>query len=282
MRPRLLVSDLDGTLLDERLEVDRRDVAAVRRAQAAGIRVGVATGRMYRSGLPHALDLGVDLPLICYQGALIQELAQGRSEAEMAAATVLRREAVPGDLGLEVLEICRRRGYALNVYQDDQLFVEELNSDVRFYTGIAQVEAQVARDPSLEERLRRGSTKLTVVARDESKFRRALQELGELIGERAEVTRSLIGFCEITAQGVNKGRALSWLCRELGVDPQEVVAVGDAPNDLPLLAAAGVKVAVETAAEEVRAAADWLVPGPGKGGLEEVVRRVLLIPAGSR
>ncbi|MGH7693153.1 MAG: Cof-type HAD-IIB family hydrolase [Candidatus Dormibacteria bacterium] len=282
MRPRLLVSDLDGTLLDERLEVDRRDVAAVRRAQEAGIRVGVATGRMYRSGLPHALDLGVDLPLICYQGALIQELAQGRSEAEMAAATVLRREAVPGDLGLEVLEICRRRGYALNVYQDDQLFVEELNSDVRFYTGIAQVEAQVARDPSLEERLRRGSTKLTVVARDESKFRRALQELGELIGERAEVTRSLIGFCEITAKGVNKGRALSWLCRELGVDPQEVVAVGDAPNDLPLLAAAGVKVAVETAAEEVRAAADWLVPGPGKGGLEEVVRRVLLIPAGSR
>lgn len=282
MRPRLLVSDLDGTLLDERLEVDRRDVAAVRRAQAAGIRVGVATGRMYRSGLPHALDLGVDLPLICYQGALIQELAQGRSEAEMAAATVLRREAVPGDLGLEVLEICRRRGYALNVYQDDQLFVEELNSDVHFYTGIAQVEAQVARDPSLEERLRRGSTKLTVVARDEQKFRRALQELGELIGERAEVTRSLIGFCEITAKGVNKGRALSWLCRELGVDPQEVVAVGDAPNDLPLLAAAGVKVAVETAAEEVRAAADWLVPGPGEGGLEEVVRQVLLIPAGSR
>ncbi|MGH7704840.1 MAG: HAD family hydrolase [Candidatus Dormibacteria bacterium] len=282
MRPRLLVSDLDGTLLDERLEVDRRDVAAVRRAQAAGIRVGVATGRMYRSGLPHALDLGVDLPLICYQGALIQELAQGRSEAEMAAATVLRREAVPGDLGLEVLEICRRRGYALNVYQDDQLFVEELNSDVHFYTGIAQVEAQVARDPSLEERLRRGSTKLTVVAQDEQRFRRALQELGELIGERAEVTRSLIGFCEITAKGVNKGRALSWLCRELGVDPQEVVAVGDAPNDLPLLAAAGVKVAVETAAEEVRAAADWLVPGPGEGGLEEVVRQVLLIPAGSR
>ncbi|MGC1908609.1 MAG: HAD hydrolase family protein, partial [Candidatus Dormiibacterota bacterium] len=66
------------------------------------------------------------------------------------------------------------------------------------------------------------------------------------------------------------------------VDPTAVVAVGDAPNDLPLLAAAGTKVAVETAAAEVRDAADWLVPGPGQGGLAEVVRRVLLIPAASR
>ncbi|MGB9483236.1 MAG: HAD-IIB family hydrolase, partial [Candidatus Dormiibacterota bacterium] len=121
MRPRLLISDLDGTLLDERLLIDQQDVDAVTRAREAGMRVGVATGRMYRSGLPHALALGVDLPLICYQGALIQELARDTSEAEMVAAPVLLREEVSGELGLEVLEICRRQGYALNVYQDDHL-----------------------------------------------------------------------------------------------------------------------------------------------------------------
>jgi hypothetical protein len=282
LRPRLLISDLDGTLLDERLQVDQQDVDAVALAHEAGMRVGVATGRMYRSGLPHALALGVDLPLICYQGALIQELAPGTSEEELAAAPVLLREEVPGELGLEVLEICRRRGYALNVYQDDHLYVDEINDDVRFYTGIAQVKAEVASDPSLEERVRRGSTKLTVVLADRDRFQAALAELQELIGDRAEVTRSLIGFCEITARGVNKGHALRWLCRHLKVDPQEVVAVGDAPNDLPLLAAAGTKVAVETAAAQVKAAADWLVPGPGQGGLAEVVRRVLLSPATSR
>jgi Cof subfamily protein (haloacid dehalogenase superfamily) len=282
VRPRLLISDLDGTLLDERLQVDPQDVAAVALAQESGMRVGVATGRMYRSGLPHALALGVDLPLICYQGALIQELAQGVSELELAAAPVLRREEVPGELGIEVLEICRHRGYALNVYQDDHLYVGEITDDVRFYTGIAQVEAEVATDPSLEELVRRGSTKLTVVSADRDRFQAALVELQQVVGHRAEVTRSLIGFCEITARGVNKGHALLWLCRHLGVDPIDVVAVGDAPNDLPLLAAAGTKVAVETAAEEVRAAADWLVPGPGKGGLAEVVRRVLQAPASSR
>ncbi|MGC1184614.1 MAG: Cof-type HAD-IIB family hydrolase [Candidatus Dormiibacterota bacterium] len=282
MTPRLIISDLDGTLLDERLQIDPSDAQAVGAAREAGIRVGVATGRMYRSALPHALALGVDLPLICYQGALIQDLAVGISEAEMASAQVLDRAEIPAELGLKVLEICRRRGYALNVYQDDHLYVDEINSDVRFYTGIAQVAAEVARDPTLEQRVRRGSTKLTVVAEDPQRFAEALVELQRLIGDQAEVTRSLIGFCEITAPGVNKGRALRWLCQHLGVDPQDVVAVGDAPNDLPLLAAAGTKVAVETAAPEVREAADWLVPGPGQGGLQALVERILRTPAGTR
>jgi len=277
----LLISDLDGTLLDERLQIDPRDVVAVALAHQEGIRVGIATGRMYRSALPHALALGADLPLICYQGAQIQELAQGGSEPEMAAAKVLRREEVPGELGLEVLALCRRRGFALNVYQDDHLYVDRVDDDVRFYTGIAQVTAEVAGRPTLEDRVRRGSTKLTVVARDRDRFQAALAELQELLGGRAEVTRSLIGFCEITAPGVNKGKALNWLCRQLGVDPGDVVAVGDAPNDLPLLEAAGTRVAVETASEEVRQAADWLIPGPGQGGLTELVRRVLS-PAGRR
>lgn len=277
----MLISDLDGTLLDERLQIDPRDVVAVALAHQEGIRVGIATGRMYRSALPHALALGADLPLICYQGAQIQELAQGGSEPEMAAAKVLRREEVPGELGLEVLALCRRRGFALNVYQDDHLYVDRVDDDVRFYTGIAQVTAEVAGRPTLEDRVRRGSTKLTVVARDRDRFQAALAELQELLGGRAEVTRSLIGFCEITAPGVNKGKALNWLCRQLGVDPGDVVAVGDAPNDLPLLEAAGTRVAVETASEEVRQAADWLIPGPGQGGLTELVRRVLS-PAGRR
>jgi Cof subfamily protein (haloacid dehalogenase superfamily) len=281
--PKLLISDLDGTLLDERLTIDPRDAAAARVAREAGIRVGVATGRMYRSGLPHALALGADLPLICYQGALIKELASpDGAEGQHRDPAVLFSRDVPAQLGLEVLDLCRRRGYALNVYRDDHLYVDAVTSDVLFYTGVAQIEAEVATDPPLEELIRRGSTKLTAVSEDVGRFLVALEELRQLIGERAEVTRSIVGFCEITARDIDKGHALRWLCRYLDVDPEDVVAVGDAPNDLPLLKAAGTKVAVETAAPEVRAIADWVVPGPGHGGLAEVVRRVLLTPAESR
>ncbi len=274
MIPELILSDLDGTLLGQTLELDPRDVAAAARAREAGILVGVATGRMYRSGLPHALGMGADVPLICYQGALIRELpAAGAAGA--AGGRVLFHQPVPAVLGLEVLELCRRRHYALNVYHDDHLYVDQVNDDVRFYTGVAQVEPEVATDPPLEQLIAAGSTKLTAVAADLERFTAALAEIRELVGERAEVTRSLVGFCEITAKGVNKGHALGWLCQHLGIEPSRVLALGDAPNDLTLLEMAGTKVAVETAAPEVRAVADWLVPGPGRGGFAEAVRRAL-------
>ena len=258
---RLLFTDLDGTLLDRRLTLDPVDVEAAHRAQQAGNLVGIATGRMYRSALPYALQLQTRLPLICYQGALIQELP-GKGAGE-----VLYRREVPAEVSRPVLELAHRRGYSVNVYQDDQLLVEAQNADVAFYTSVAQIEAVVATDPPLEERLDRGSTKMTLVTADLDRFPRLLAEVSELVGDRAEVTRSLVGFCEITAKGVNKGEALLWLCRHLGVDRQQTIALGDAPNDLPMLRAAGTAVAVEGAAEEVKAQAALLVPGPGRGGL---------------
>ena len=266
MRPRLLITDLDGTLLDRNLKLDPRDVEAALRAKAAGTLIGVATGRMYRSGLPYAQQLDTSLPLICYQGALIQELP-----GEAGPGPVLLRREVPPEVSLKVLELARRRGYSLNVYQDDNLLVDAITPDVEFYVGVSQIPAVVAKDPPLEERLQNGSTKLTVVVADPDRFARALAELIELVGAEAEVTRSLVGFCEITAKDVNKGAAVTWLCQHLGAELSQVIAMGDAPNDLPMLAVAGSPVAVEGASQDVLAAAEWVSPGPGGGGLAAVV-----------
>ncbi len=262
----MLVADLDGTLLDRRLELDPRDVEAAHRAQAVGTPMAVATGRMYRSALPYAQQLETRLPLICYHGALIQELPSGTQ----AGAVLLRRE-VPPEVSLPVLELARRRGWSVNVYQGDELLVDAITEDVEFYTSIAQVQAVVAQDPPLEERLLHGSTKLTVVVMDQTLFPRVMEEVAGLAGELAEVTSSISGFCEITAKDVDKGTAILFLCHHMGVDPAEVVAVGDAPNDLPMLEVVGHPVAVEGASPEVLAKAEWVTTGPGHAGLAAVV-----------
>ena len=272
----MLVSDLDGTLLDRRLELDRRDVAAARRAQAVGTPMGVATGRMYRSALPYAQDLETRLPLICYHGALIQELpTDGREGA------VLRRCEVPAEVSLPILELARRRGWSVNVYQGDQLLVDRITKDVEFYSQIAQMPAVVATDPPLEERRLQGTTKLTVVVMDQSVFPRVVAEIAELAGARAEVTSSISGFCEITAKDVDKGAAIRFLCERMAIDPDSVVAIGDAPNDLPMLRAVGHPVAVEGASPEVLQAAEWVTLGPGQGGLAAVVSHYQLDRADS-
>lgn len=265
-RPTIFLSDLDGTLLDRRLTLDPRDVEAARRAQGDGALVGIATGRMYKSALRYAEELQTRLPLICYQGALIRELPERGGEV------LFRRELGP-EVALPVLDLAHRNGYSVNVYQDDELLVEQLNQDVEFYTSVAQVQALVAEDPPLEQRLERGTTKMTLVSADLERFPAILREVRELVGDRAEVTRSLVGFCEITARDVNKGAALDWLRDHLGMSRDQVVAMGDAPNDLSMLRAAGTPIAVEGSPEEVLQVADWVAPGPGHGGLAAVLRR---------
>ncbi|MDA8330933.1 MAG: HAD family hydrolase [Candidatus Dormibacteraeota bacterium] len=266
MTARLLISDLDGTLLDRRLTLDPRDVEAAHRAQSVGVPLGIATGRMYRSALPYAQELQTRLPLICYQGALIQELPGGDGPGP-----VLRRQEVDSEVSLPVLELARQRGWAVNVYQGDQLLVDAITPDVEFYTSIAQIPATVAKDPPLEVRLLEGTTKLTVVVADRAKFPQVMAEVAAVAGEGAEVTSSIVGFCEITAKGVDKGEAVLFLCHHLGLDPGDVVALGDAPNDLPMLRAVGHPVAVQGSAPEVLELAEWVTGGPGDGGLASVV-----------
>ncbi|HUY98044.1 MAG TPA: HAD family hydrolase [Verrucomicrobiae bacterium] len=279
MGRRLLVCDIDGTLVDDTLTLDDRDVRAVARAQAAGTLVGVATGRMYRSALPFADRLDVALPVICYQGAVIRDRPRPGDPLSPLTGTRLgrlRRECGVGPgLAREVLALATARGWTCNVYQDDQLLVAADTPAVRYYTRIARVPITVADD--LADRLGRGSTKMVVVVEpNQAVFAAVVAEVGELVGARGVVTRSYPGFCEVTAPGVDKGTALAWVAASVGAALTDVVAVGDAPNDLALLATAGTAVAVRTAAAEVRTAADWITGAPGEGGIAAVVERYQL------
>jgi len=274
----MLVCDIDGTLVDESLEVDERDRAAVARAQAAGTLVGLATGRMYQSALPFAERLDVALPLICYQGAVIRDRPRPGDPVNPVTGGRLGRLRFERGLGPEVaaelLALARRRGWTCNVYQDDALLVEAETAAVRYYTRIARVPVTVVDD--LDARIGRGTTKLVMVVPDLDRFPGVMAEVADRVGRRAEVTRSYPGFCEVTAAGVDKGAALAWVASDVGVAMTDVVAVGDAPNDLAMLVAAGTRVAVRTAATEVVRAADWTTGAPGEGGIAAVIDRCRL------
>ncbi len=271
--PRLLVSDIDGTLVDDRLVLDPDDIAAVARARAAGTLVGLATGRMYRSAVPFAQRLGVDLPLICYQGAVVRALpgpdAPRSPHSGQPMGRLWREQGLEASLALRVLSLAQARGWSCTAYQGDDLLVAHEDASVAYYNRIARVPVTVV--PDLRDRLQAGTTKLVVVEPDSAQFPAVMAAVRALVGADGEVTQSYPGFCEVTAAGVTKGEALRWLCQRLGIALRDVVAVGDAPNDLSLLAAAGTAVAVRTAVPEVRARADWVAPAPGEGGIAAVV-----------
>jgi Cof subfamily protein (haloacid dehalogenase superfamily) len=260
---RAIAMDLDRTILGDSLELRPRLVAAVKAAAAAGMVPIVATGRMFRSSRPFALELGVTAPVICYQGALIADPTSGEW---------LRHQPMPVPLAREVIEACRARQQHCNVYIDDELYVEELNLYALEYARHAKLEAHPVGD--LVVWLHEPTTKIVVVGEPELLDDLEVELRAQFDG-RLFIAKSLPFFLEVAQPGVSKGSALRWVCRRLDIDPASVVAFGDGANDIELLEEAGFGVAIDTADAALLAHARATVPPPEQDGVAAFLEAVV-------
>ena len=259
---RALAVDLDGTLIDMSLRIDGRDVAAIGRALAAGMRVIACTGRPFPGALPWAERLGLTDPIVCYQGAQVREVG---------GATILDL-GVPRETAAEVIRFARERDVHVQVYRDDRLLVERDRPEAHAYARHAGMAINLV--PDLIDAMGRTSPKVVMVA-GPPVVERMLPEVRERWRGRLFATTSLPSFLELTDVHADKRSALEFLAGRLGFTPEETVAIGDGRNDAPMLEWAGLGVAVEGAPAEVLAAASRTVPPPGEGGIAALLGELL-------
>ena len=267
MAYRLLAMDLDDTLLDNRLHIREEDRRALLLARRAGVVLTLATGRMYRAALPYARELEIDAPLISYQGAYVKSPRTGE---------VLLHRPVPLELALEVISRVRARGIHLNIYLDDELYVEKHTPESGRYAAMSRVPVRaVGPLEAFLRRVGRDPTKVLAIAR-EDEIETLLREMRPLYAGRLHVTRSKLHFLEFSHPLADKGRALAAVAGYYGLRPEEVIAVGDSYNDLEMLEWAGLGVAMANARPEVRARADFITASNEEGGVARVVEKFIL------
>jgi Cof subfamily protein (haloacid dehalogenase superfamily) len=262
-QPRLVVLDIDGTLIDGNLALHPRTRDAVR-AAAARLPVILATGRMYRSALPWARDLHVEQPLVCYQGALVREQPQG----DLPGAVLFEEDLDP-TAAKAAIDIARAHNWHVQAYVDDQLFCEQDRPEAHLYARVALVPINFVDD--LATLVVNGCTKVVCVSEDPDVIDACVRALVAGLGDGARVTRSVAAFVEVVSPRVNKALAVELVCANLGLSLRDAVAVGDAPNDSEMLAAAGCGVAVRSARPEVLAIADATCADPDEAGVAEVL-----------
>ena len=227
-RPDFVASDLDGTLLPPSLEFTAQTLAGVRALRAAGVPFALCTGRMLQSARRMAAELGiVSGPIICYQGALVADLAGGEW---------LLHRPLPGDMAAEVVEHMRVLKRHVNVYIDDELYVEDLDEWARRYAEYAEVGYTVVDDLATLVGVS-PPTKIVVAAAPDD-VTEILPGLQERWRGRLYVTRSLPHYIEINDPRATKSAALDFLCRRMGWRRDRVVACGDGLNDVDMLACA--------------------------------------------
>lgn len=260
----VLVCDVDGTLVGEDKVVPRGVIDAVTVLQRRGGRVCLATGRTWDSTRPFVEALGADPPAIVYNGGLVYDFVSGRA---LAAHRIPPRNAV------QILRVLRQFSQTSPLlFVHGEVFAERSTPLVDLYARRDGVTVEVA--PRFEPLLAEGPMKFLVVG-DPAALSALSRALGEIHPPVNRVS-SQRDYLEILPQGVSKGAALPVLARAVGVPSDRVAAVGDALNDVTLLEAAGMGIAVEGSPRELLAVADWVCPPPEQEGVRVVIERIFL------
>jgi Cof subfamily protein (haloacid dehalogenase superfamily) len=263
---RLLALDLDGTLMDDDMVIRSDRVRrTISTAQARGVVVTLATGRMFDFALPFARELGITAPLICYQGGLIQS-----ADSDVP----LYRATMEPSLMREVLEWRAQRGYHFVLYAGDDVFLDKQQHPETFYRTMLGERLVWVDDLSsvLEEH---AAVKFLIFI-EPHEANHVETELQQQFGGLMELARSHAIIVEGNPLGVSKGDALRRLAVHLDVSQAEVMAVGDQDNDASMIAWAGVGVAMGNGSQAAKSAADWIAPPLSEDGAAVAIERFIL------
>ena len=274
---RLIGLDLDGTVFDSQKRISPRTRAAIAAACARGAAVLPVTGRP-RAGLPQAF---LDIPGVRYavtsNGAVILDLAR---DQVLATAPLGREDA------LWALERSRALGAVTDVYVDGSAYTSAATFDALLAAAQPEMRAYflatrtVVEDlPGWLAGLERPVEKLTMLFQrpdDRLTAWRVFEQAGPF-----EATSSLPNNLELNARGVDKGKALLRLAGLLGLERQQVMVCGDSSNDVAMLRAAGLGVAMGNATPEAAAAADVRTATNDEDGVALAIERYVLREEGA-
>lgn len=265
MRPQLLVSDVDGTIVRHDRTLAPSTIAAATRLRAGGIRLALVSSRPPAGLTALQAPLGLDTPCAGFNGALVQDAA-GRTVAEHTIPPAACREAVQR-LEAAGLDVWVFAAGAWLLKNPDAAYIgrEQLSismdwrecADFTPYLGAAH--------------------KVMGSSRDFARCAAAADDLSGRLGNAACVLRSQDYYVDVTHPRANKGEAARVIAGLLGIEPAAMAAIGDMPNDLPMFAAAGLAIAMGNATDGVRAAARLTVADNDSDGWAEAADHLLAL-----
>lgn len=239
---RLLALDMDGTLLNDEQIITPTTVKWLQKAVDAGVHVCLSTGRAFTSAFPYAEQLGLETPMITVNG----------SEVWRAPHEIYRRSLMDPMLVRQMYELAKEDDIWFWAYSTEKVHKQDnWDGDV---TGREWLKfGYHTEDDDLRHKL---------LLR--------LQDMGGL-----EITNSSPHNLEINPLGVNKAAGILEVCKLLGLDMSQVIAVGDSLNDLAAIQQAGLGVAMGNAQETVKEEADAVVASNNNDGIAEVVQKYI-------
>lgn len=258
----LVVSDVDGTLVDKKKQLTPGVIAAVERLRAAGVGFTIISARPRSGVMPLAETLAIDAPMGAFNGGIVF-----KRDGTVLCHHVIDRAVVEG-----VFALALATAVDIWVFADDLWYASNPDGAHVASERIASNQAPIVRQDFSD--LYDRADKITFVS-DDAALLAGLAERAKGFADRATIMQSQAYYLDVTALAANKGDGIAGLSEAIGVPLAQTAALGDQFNDVPMFARAGVSYAMGQGPEAVRAKATHVVAGNDADGVAEAIDRVL-------
>ena len=262
-----IVSDFDGTLATTDKRVTEENLKAIDELFSIGKKFALSTGRMTASAMMLIEKLPFKPLIATYNGSEVIDSSTGE---------VLVSHKLSTDILLKLISYAREKGLYFQVF-NDRVIVEKITYVTDFYCSICKVEPVEVGD--LYEFVKREnfcSPKFMLI-NFKGEVESYISEVKSIFGDEVEAVRCYEGMVDITPKGINKGSAITDLCKIWGIDESECVAIGDEGNDVAMFKRAGLGVCMVNAKDDVKPYADYVTEKTNdQNGVAEIINKFLL------
>jgi len=282
---KLVAIDLDGTLLDYFLEISKENIAALKKVRSRGIEVVIATGRDFSDVLTLTGNIDLSAPVILQNGALIRHPQTGE---------IWFKEPLGKDLAIKTIEIAKSFPIASFIHDEDFIKTDEdreklFNFIADLYVEITegQVKIESAKDISLKwvskyifvddliQHCDENILKVTLLGRADP-LQKFLARAQDELGDKVYLTNSFPILMETLSTKASKGKALKYLSERMEIQRDEILAIGDGPNDRDMLEFAGTSIAMANCREELKKIADYITLSCEDNGVAKALEKFIL------
>ena len=269
---KMIFLDLDGTLMDDRKNIPDYNMSAIKEALSQGHKVILCTGRPLCSAKQLFAQLNMEQEgcyAITFNGALIYDIFHEK---------ILFKQTIPLEYVRYIFEKADRYGMYMQTYSDDTVICQKDMKEGRDYSERVKIERKIV--PDVFEVLGEEEPYKTLAIAD-GYNRKELETFRKLFSDwapgKVDIFFSCNEYLEFVPLNVSKGSAVRFLADFLNIPIENTIAVGDAENDIPMLEAAGLGVAMKNASEEIKKYADYITElDNNQGGVGEVIRKYML------
>lgn len=262
---KLLAIDLDDTLLNDEGTISEINKTAIRRAENDGVRVVIVSGRSYASTKQYIQELELPSLTVSLNGAYIHDPVNN---------LIVAGFPIDKQITQQIIKDMKADRIHVNFYCEDRVFCRKPTEEALIYSKMNRIEIDYV--DSLEELSSTEQAGKLLLYDKPERLKRIQDQLRKKYGDFLNITFSKPFFLEMTALNATKGAALLKLADIYGIEPMDVMAIGDSENDLSMIRSAGLGIAAGNARKAIRDEADYVTRSNNDNGVAYAIEKFII------